>query len=86
MIALFVLFVVFAVAIPVVLEERRHRGDNVLKRSGLEIVRSPVVRRLGLRVKETRQAASAAFAALFVFIFVVLAVFGLIGAIFRALL
>ena len=85
MIALFVLFVVFAVGIPVALEERRHRGDNVLKRSSLEIVRSPVARRLALSMSETKQAVSAAFAGLFVLVLGVVGLLGLIGALLRAL-
>jgi hypothetical protein len=85
MIVLFVVFVFFAVALPVALEERRHRGDNILKRTGVEILNSRPVRRLGITVGEARHAVSAIVATLLTLFLFFVALLGLLGILIRFL-
>jgi hypothetical protein len=78
MIGIFILFVIFAVGLPVILEERRHRGDNVLKRTGVEILESPSMSQLISKLGQLNQIVNATRAAMFgLLLFVVL--LGLFG-------
>lgn len=57
MVLLFVLFSIFSVLIPVILEARRTQGDHIVKQVGAEVVGSEMVRRLGDRIAFIPQAA-----------------------------
>lgn len=46
MVVLFVLFAIFSVSVPVILEARRTGGDNILRQAGIELLETDSVRQL----------------------------------------
>jgi hypothetical protein len=50
MVGLFILFTIFAVSIPVILEIRRTGGDNILKQAGMEVLESEPIKKLRQRI------------------------------------
>lgn len=62
MIILFIVFAIFAVALPVALEERHHPGDNILRRAGLNILESRLAQRLGLAYNSATAKTGAVYA------------------------
>lgn len=85
MITLFVVFVVFAIATPIALEERHHRGDNIVKRMGREITESEQARRLFQRIGKAKRSTSTAIAAIVFGISAIILVIGVLREIVKAI-